>query len=376
MAYKYIYIDDSFDNLEKGTINGLEIGGEIEIDFLKPNTWEELLRILVEKIPNSQGLLLDLRLGEMPFEDEKRAQYKGSTLAQEIRTLIKEKKTIQKDIPIVLISGDTYIKESLDKTSHDLFDAIIEKEKLGNEIPFESLKQHLISLANGYLKLNETQAKIPQVLNIENLDYLDNRFVEIFTKIESEPKHVIARLIIKEVLEKPSFLIDEYTLASRLGVKLESANWQKFKDEILIKFKYLGVFSEFYERWWMPLINCWWESLGSSINLRSATAQQRVDLLNEKFKTALEAETKAEKSRSASFWTVCIARKIAIDTIDGFVIAFQDHLYPWQEKKYICIDEALRPSKIDLWKGITSIDKSRLSKLKDIYEKQDQRVKK
>src|SRR5665213_2566569 len=166
MACNYIYIDDTFKDIEKGTINGLENGGEIKIDFLKPNTWEELLNILMGKLQTSNGLLLDLRLGEIPFEGEKRAEYKGSTLAQELRTRIKEKKIISFDFPIVLISGDAYIKESLDKTSCDLFDAIIEKEKLGNEIQYSDFKKQLISLATGYQELNRIENIIEKVLNI------------------------------------------------------------------------------------------------------------------------------------------------------------------------------------------------------------------
>lgn len=36
---------------------------------------------------------------------------------------------------------------------------------------------------------------------------------------------------------------------------------------------------------------------------------------------------------------------VAIDTIDGLLIDGQDNNFPWQDKKYISIEEALRPKR-------------------------------
>jgi hypothetical protein len=376
MACNYIYIDDTFQDIEKGTINGLENGGEIKIDFLKPNTWEELLKTVMEKLPNSSGLLLDLRLGEIPFEGEKRAEYKGSTLAQELRTRIKEK-TISLDFPIILISGDSYIKESLDKTSCDLFDAIIEKEKLGNEIQYSDFKKLLLSLASGYSQLNKMENKLEVILSTQDTSLLDSRFVDSFRKIEAEPKHILARLLLKEILEKPSFLINEDYLSARLGVNKNSNDWNKLKTDFLSPFEYKGVFKEFYSRWWMPLIEVWWnKEISDEISLRNSTSESRVDLLKNKLKLDLIPIEKTDKSKSYCFWTVCKATNRAIDTVDGFIIANQDDLYPWQEKEYVCIEEALRPSKIDLWKGVSSLEKNRLQLLKDYFDEKETRVRK
>ncbi|HEY5368361.1 MAG TPA: hypothetical protein VIJ75_05150 [Hanamia sp.] len=377
MACNYIYIDDTFKDIEKGTINGLENGGEIKIDFLKPNTWEELLNILMGKLQTSNGLLLDLRLGEIPFEGEKRAEYKGSTLAQELRTRIKEKKIISFDFPIVLISGDAYIKESLDKTSCDLFDAIIEKEKLGNEIQYSDFKKQLISLATGYQELNRIENIIEKVLNIGDTSFIDIRVLDAYKKIEAEPKHIIARFLLKDLLAKPSFLIDENFLSARLGVNQKSEDWSTLKNKILEHTKYTGVFSDFYIRWWMPLLEMWWQKeISDKVFLRNSSAKQRVELLSEKLKLKLIPVEKTEKSKSDCFWTVCKATLKPIDTIDGFVIANQDDLYPWQEKEYVCVDEALRPTKIDSWKGVAALEKNRLQKLKELYSKTEQRIKK
>jgi hypothetical protein len=120
----------------------------------------------------------------------------------------------------------------------------------------------------------------------------------------------------------------------------------------------------------------WWSEIyGEDMVLRSLGASERVKLLKEKFgNLQLNVQEKSEKSKSDKFWTICKGRNIPIDTIDGFLVCDQDNSYPWQEKEYISIDEALRPKNIEKWKDIATIEKNRLQKLKDLYGKTEQRV--
>lgn len=382
MQYEYIYIDDTFDQLELGTINGIEHGNLIKVNFFKPNKWENLIEDLIKLFPKNQGIILDLRLNDKPYGKDQNAkdqyaQYRGSTVAQELRTLAKEG-VIKKDFPIILVSANDKLEESLDETSIDLFDAVISKNELGSQhgISYLDFKQLLIALSLGYLSLNEKDKKIELILNIEQLNILDTRFLNEFNKILINPVHVIVRFLKRTVLSKPSFLINEELLAARLGVSLKSEDWHNLKDNILSPFKYSGVFSDYYTRWWMPLIEEWWEnSISKEENLRNLTAERRIFLLKKHLNLQnLIPCLKSEKSTSDSFWVVCKATKIPIDTIDGFLITNQDTLYPWQEKEYICIEEALRPTKIDCWKDVATIEKNRLQKLKDLYGRSEQRI--
>lgn len=373
MAYKYIYIDDLFGNIELGTINGLKYGDKLTIEHYPPNTWETLIEYLTEKMAGANGLLLDLRLEVFAFnEDGQKAKYKGSTLAQELRTLVKEKK-IKNDFPIVLISGDAIIEQSLDKTSYDLFEAVIEKEKLGNEIAYTDLRDKLCSFSKAYEDLNALEKKsIENILNI-NPELLDERFQSIFANIIGFPNHIISRFILKQVVETPSFLIDEYTLASRLGVDINSEQWVHLSTGILKPLIYTGIFSDYYKRWNMPILEDWWEKvISDEIMLRSATAEKRTELLNFKLGLNLMPIIKDKESKSAAFWTICTQTKKPIDTIDGFLIANQDDSYPWQEKKYICLEEALR----ELNYKVATIEKNRLQILKEHYAKIQERVRK
>lgn len=373
MVYKYIYIDDLFGNIEQGTINGLKFGDKLTVDHYSPNTWEVLIDDLTGKMPKADGLLLDLRLEMFAFNDAgQKAKYKGSTLAQELRTLVKEGK-IKNDFPIVLISGDAIIEQSLDKTSCDLFEAVIEKEKLGNEISYTELRDKLCCFSKAYNELNLNSNKnIETILHIKD-EFLDVRFQNTFASIKGNPNHIISRFILKQVVERPSFLIDEYMLAARLGVDIKSEEWSVLSTEILSSFIYSGIFSDFYKRWYMPLLEDWWEKqISEEIVLRSSSAEKRIELLNSKLNLNLTPILKDEESKSSSFWTVCIQTKKPIDTIDGFLIENQDDSFPWQEKKYICLEEALR----ELNYKVAPIEKNRLQILKEYYAKRQERIKK
>lgn len=373
MAYKYIYIDDLFGKIEQGTINGLQYGDKLIVTHDPPNTWETLIDDLTAKMPAFDGLLLDLRLEMFPFNEAgQKAKYKGSTLAQELRTLVKEGK-IKNDFPIVLISGDAVIEHSLDKTSHDLFEAVIEKEKLGNVITYEELRDKLCCFSKAYKELNSnTDKSIETILHI-NDEFLDIRFQNTFANIKENPNHIISRFILKQVVERPSFLIDEYILAARLGVDIKSEKWAVLSNEVLSPFIYSGIFSDYYKRWYMPFIEEWWEKeISEEIVLRSSSAEKRVQLLNSKLNLNLTPILKDEESKSSSFWTVCMQTKKPIDTIDGFLVENQDDSFPWQEKKYICLEEALR----ELNYKVAPIEKNRLQILKEHYAKRQERIKK
>lgn len=368
MAYKYIYVDDLQDGNQKGIINGIQSGGKIEIEFRQPKEWDELIEELLDLIPNYDGLILDLRLNDNPNNEGYTAQFRGSTLAQELRTLVKET-SIKKDFPILLITANENIDISLDETGKDLFDAVINKSTLDVE-EYGILRKRLISLAKGYGFLNNNENKIETILQISNSSILDGRFIETVSRIleAGHPKHIIARFILKEVLEKPSFLIDENFLSARLGVDITSEKWTELKSGVLKECLYEGVFSDYYIRWWMPLVEEWWKNeITDEVLLRSSTSALRVDLLNEKLELNLDPIQKLKESKSSSFWTICKATKKAIDNIDGFLITNQDDIFPWQEKEYVSISEALRPTLLDVWKGVSSSEKNRLQLLKDYF---------
>ncbi|MEI2420111.1 hypothetical protein V6O07_07540, partial [Arthrospira platensis SPKY2] len=67
------------------------------------------------------------------------------------------------------------------------------------------------------------------------------------------------------------------------------------------------------------------------------------------------------------FWTNCVGSGIAIDTVDGLLIAGQDNLFPWQDKSYVSIGEALRPKGKENWKRLSPSEEFKLELLKKQY---------
>lgn len=374
MAYRILYVDDAQQELEKGMINALKLSGDIEITFSGPKDWEDLIKYLTVQLPNHDGIILDLRLDDIPYEG-KNASYKGSTVAQELRNLTKEGKL--SDFPIVLFSGTDKLEHYLDQTSKDLFDRIIDKTKIESEeyLSYSDFRNILKWLVDGYSFLKDIDRNdLLTVLSIDDVTLLDTRFVDAYNLIKDKPIHITSQFFLKYMLGQPSFLINEEILASRLGVKRTSIGWKK----LLNKFsscKYEGAFSEGLDNWWMPKVSRFWkEYISTEFNIRNISAIKRVALLTEKLGVeGLEAIEKSTRSKSDSFWTICKARKIPIDTIDGFVISGQDNKFPWQELEYICTEEALRPT---MNCSISSLEISRLTNLKSVLEKNETRVRK
>lgn len=373
MTYKYLYIDDIPNGQEQGIKNGIQQHGLIEVTFRQPKDWNGQMDEVKTLMLDHDGLILDLRLQDNPNSEGEYAKYRGSTVAQELRTLVKEKE-IANDFPIVLLSATGDVLNSLDQTSYDLFDLCISKNTLGTdeEHSYDNFIQKLISLALGYKQLNESGKDIKPILGIDQ-SILDSRFNDKFSSLLDQPSHIISKFILKEIIQKPSFLINEDYLSSRLGVDKSSEDWINL-IKVLEAFKYKGVFSDYYPRWIMPLLENWWETnISEDVDLRTANSEKRVELLTSKLKLKLLPITKTEKSKSTSFWTVCKGTKKAIDTLDGLIIANQDDNFPWQEKEYISIDEALTRKHKSVWNDISSLEKNRLTNLKQIYENENTR---
>jgi len=363
MEYRYFYIDD--ENSLQGIIAGLTKPDVIVVDYHEPNKdWNEEVDFFDKNHTQIDGLLLDLRL-----EDNiNKIEYRGSTLAQEIRTRQKEKK--MSTFPIVLFSANDKLLESLDKTAKDLFDFCQEKSELNNFGDIPEFRNRLISLAAGYKKLSRIDKKtFENILTTNELCFLDKRFVNNVEEQLKLPIHNIAKFIISELLDKQGYLISELVLAARLGIdKDKSLDWTELL-ELLSASKYDGIFSDFWIRWWMPVIDSWWySSVSHNKYLRSLSSTQRVDLIKEK--TGLQNLSpiiKNEKCSSDSFWTICKGTNIPIDTVDGLVISNQENLYPWQDKEYVSIYEALEETNKNAWKDILPSEKIRLEKLKKIF---------
>lgn len=375
MNCKYLYIDDNSEHNAKGIITGLQKEGELSVDFDNPKgDWEkERERILSDEFKCYKGLILDLNLEEMPNKDKETSHYKGSSLAQEYRNLSKAGKL--KEIPIVLLSATVNLEKYFDRTNEDLFDLIVPREWLNDPILFAPLRQKLISLSIGYELISKCKNEDNNLIELYkyNLELENNRFISEMRSVIGYPTHTVSNFIIKNLLEKSNIpvsgiLITEEILATRLGIDIsKSIDWKNVLEN-LKKYKYRGVFSEGWERWWMSGIEHWWRTeLELKNSLRATSASQKIDLLKDKLElTALVPIEKNEKAKSEAFWTKCVGSGVSIDTVDGLLVDGQDNYYPWQDKKYICFEEALKPKGKHKWKKLSPSEEYKL----EILQKQ------
>lgn len=368
MEIKFLYIDDDKVQTSKEKVQGFEQKGRLTIvSNQHKGTWEEQLKFIKENENLMNGLILDLRLDDFPNEETKYANFRGTSLAQEIRT--RQKETALISFPIVLFSANDKLEQSLENSGKDLFDICIDKSKV-NTGTFTIITPQLISLAEGYISLRNNK-DISKILNV-NVDSIDERFMSELTQLLNNPIHIISQFIIYELIEKQGLLINEQVLAARLGIDIEnSQDWGKVK-EFLSATKYAGVFSEGWQRWWMPLVEKWWdETVKAESYLRSTPATERVETIKNNLQLEnLNPAQRIDKADSEEFWTVCKGYNKPLDPVDGLIIEGQEKLYPWQEPEYVSIDAALKSKNKDsVWKNVAKLEEGYLKELQEQYKR-------
>lgn len=363
MAIKYYYIDDDPESQKK--VTGFE-NAELSIVAMQhKNSWEEQFVFLKNNEDNYDGLILDLKLDDLPNENNQRANYRGTSMAQEIRT--RQKEGALKAFPIALFSANDKIQQSLEKSGKDLFDLLIDKTKI-DEKSFPVITLQLIGLANGYCVMKKTTSSIFEIFKIDE-NNIDGRFVKEFNETRKSPVHIQSRFVISELLMKQGLLINEDCLAARLGIdKSESKDWGRLL-EMMSLLKYNGVFSCGWPRWWMFLVEKWWiETIKANKHMRSTPADERVARIKEttKLKNLVVAK-KINRALSDEFWTICKGYNCPLDPIDGLLIQGQDNLYSWQEPEYVSVEAALWRKNIDSWIDVADVEKEKYKELKVMY---------
>lgn len=371
MAYKILYIDDLNKIDANGIILALEATSQLKITYSNPKgDWEKEVTNLINQANDHQGIIFDLRLQEKKNDEGKISNYSGAILAHHFRETVKSGDRSVRDIPIILLSGNSNLKKYFDDTGKDAFDLCVSRDELNGDEPFAVLRKKLCALADGYLNINDNKKDTCAILNIskDHLNTIDERFLYKMESLLTAPTHDLARFIIQDFLEIEGLVISQNLVAARLGVDIYKSNdWNKLLEK-LKPCKYNGVFSGGWERWWMCNLQNWWLSNFDKSNLRSMPSNERVRLIQEKFNlTGLVPATKIDKARSDSFWVLCCGLKRPIDQVDGLVVADQDDLYPWQEKKYVSYEAAIKSIAIDEWHQVTAGEKNKLDQLKKIY---------
>jgi len=367
MKIRYLYLDDEAEATTEAIVAMLgRQRDDLEVIYQYPKLFSEQASEIMTG--GFDGLLLDLRLDQVAHAGGQKADYGAFALAQEIRARATDGRLL--DIPIILCSTEEKIKKSFkhDDTSHDLFDIFVLKDTISDRI--EEFTCKMVSLSTGYRNLSAgitSRKSLHEIFGVEKefFDALDPRIWSSFVdEFHDYPPHEIARFIIRELFERSGPLINEATLAARLGVDPScSPGWNNIIHD-LQHAEFNGPFKEGWRRWWSKKVEYWWEKLdGCPGRLKSLSARKRVEFLKIRISDELVPFTPIEDGYSESFWTICIATNWPLDPLDGLLAAGPDPK-PWQDKKYLSIKAALE--RIGFTNGIKvhPIERDRLASIK------------
>lgn len=361
MGYKILYLEDL--NPETKIAEFKQYGYDIEA--YKPQSLEDTCAFILKG--DYDALVFDYKL---TANREKNANklYNAPTIAQTLRSM-------SACMPIILMSNQKVIRESfeLDYTSQDLFDFFISKEDFSNDINKCCMK--IDAFITAYDKIKSNAYKLQPILMASTSVYkkIDFRLKERIESNEIKTNvYAICRFINYELIRSIGILIGEDVLSSRLGVSKDSPDWNVLIAQ-LSEYKYQGILSEVYDRWWWDSVENWWNKISPTQTLRQLSSDERVVIIKESLDlNNLDPIQPIEYAQSNMFWTICKETCHAIDpNIDGFGLNLRNN-YPWQEKEYVSAFGVLKtnPKRI---KNLSMPDKQTIKQIANEINKSNEK---
>lgn len=368
MTFRIAVVDDEdVSNLLKNiNLHGLSY------QHIKPTSFQED----IESISDDYDLvLMDQKLagniGKVP--------YMGTTLIQELRTRMAENKLIPKPIILWSIAGSITSYQN-EKSSHNLVDTVWNKEWLhhNNTKGRDEFSRKIESLVSGYksitsilfkyksdanMSASQLAAKIfgikPEMVGV----YIPEAVLGHLVNKNHHITHTFSNFLINAVLRFNGFLIDENTLASRLGVDVSCDEWEALKQNHLSDLKYDGIYSDFYSRWWASEFEEWWLDKISSEHPANLEAKDRLELLNQKFNLSLMAAKPANNHIESRFWHCCAIDRVPIDELDSYKVTSSERR-EWQDHFYVSFDAINEKKHKENGYELTQRDKERFLRVR------------
>lgn len=323
---KYVYLDDEDNATIQPIIDELNRSKRIGVSRV-PLDKNESLEVLFGMLKRMEydGIIIDYKLdGGGPYS----LFCNANTIAQYLRDLADNGEC--PSIPIVLCSTDENLQKQYSNgyTSIDLYDYQFTKDI---SLEYDRETAMLESLAEGYEMIRNYRHDVQKIVcrDITNLD--ERPFRPFFEKQISVQK--CADVIIKDLFQFSGILISKEILCARLGIAMIN-DYLKVLS-LFDAAKYIGVFSELGEYYWMDIVNeIFYSKYGT--NLAMLNAGEKMHLLSSGFGDVQLEQAKADSfNNSTRFWTICETTKVALDPQEGYRLKERNILKPWQEHRYV-----------------------------------------
>lgn len=366
----FLCVDDQADSIAELLAALNRANESLNIEPCVPKEFEAMTTTVMQRYNDTHldGLLIDLRLDE-PGPGAEPVRYTAQGLAQQLRSLCAEYVDASRGFPIVLWTVNERLLRLYEKdsTGHDLFDAILDKEKLLPKV--QEIAKELVYLAEGYKNIAKDATNkrgFGEIVQEPEEGFLDPRIGDAFSEQIIRPTHEYALHIIRYLIERPGPLIDRNHLLARFGIARESPDIDALFEKVPAEAKYKGPFSNGWSRWWSALIERWWRDVAGDEELRALTAigaPERVSILKKKLGLdRLLAAEPIEEKYSNRFTTICQSLCLPLDPVDGFALA-ERMPKPWLEKRYVSGKVALSPAKYNFREPLDGLELKRLERL-------------
>ncbi|HDM8167584.1 TPA: hypothetical protein P0E23_000164 [Vibrio harveyi] len=355
MPINYLYIDDEKTEVLESMTSSItsKSNDQLEISHTQVlGTLGEAINYIQKHQDEFKGIIIDQDL-KAESEEGKKADYYGTTLAQQLRTDMAISRSDRrapsqlKTMPLVLMSNEDVIVKSFvpDDSSKNLFDFVVNKTSLREssaQLRTANVLRDLVDaydVANSLFKvdgeLNDEEICLILQVDKQRYEYIDSRFLD-YIKPKANDPHALVGSIYSSLVQSAGMLVTEDMLKTKLGISGDSDGWEKLKEECFKPYLYHGPFGRVKERWWFSGIEDWWYDLHPEDVLQSLTAKERVEILVEKFGFGdLEAiSSRYSGDESEYYWVNCVLSGLPLDPFDGLRVRDPD-AKAWEQVKYM-----------------------------------------
>jgi hypothetical protein len=348
---KFLFVDDSVgitDDAQRFQVL-LSTEGELRIELSKPN--RDQLLISEAELADIDGFILDINLKDHAEEGQPRFLGTGAGLAQDIRALqVEGPPHGQRPRPIVRLCAAQVFQRYMegDATLDDVFDLGFDKETVADVAV--SARREIASLPALYQRVVGVSGHPDRAASL--LDLEDGAYAELAPSFRTALEtaicrrvHEAARFLLTDLLKPQGLLIDEATLAVRLGVdRASSPGWAMVK-QAFEEAAYTGAGANGFTRWWSGALLTRWKSLTqTAAPLYRLEASARVEALAENGFGQLVPIAEDPKSPGMRPWSISVADdpelRVPVDPSHAYPLTLP--VAPWLDEPVWCLEQARR----------------------------------